>query len=447
MEERTSSWQPPLWGIGQVAVQIFRDVPSLLLLFYMTQVLSIPAFMAGSSIFLPKLLWGGLCDVTIGTFLDRVSLKIPRRYFLLLGALLTPVALILLFVPPTAETASERSLHISLLLCLYMLSFSAFSVPHLAIGTEISQDPHQQSKIMAWRTAFIGVGLLCGAALAPFLVQYFGGGVRGYQIMSYFLSALCCGSLVIAFAGSREPSRLIVERRRPTQGNWAAVLANRPFLFLFFAYFAQLVGQGSAYATLAYVVTFKLGFSEPLKVLSLSVLITGTLFVFVQPLLVRFVKRWGTRRSFIVGSVFYALSLIWIAFSPKESIASLVGASIALGISNASTFQSIFTRLSLILSQDRCLDPGERSRSGFYASLFVINDKVAFAFGGTLIAGSILSLFKFVPGGTMDQPESAITGIILAFAGVPLIANILAITLMAIGPDSTRPTKTSKDRR
>lgn len=434
-----SALGPALWGSGQIAVQVFRDVPSLLLLFYMTQILSVPAYMAGSAIFIPKLFLGATCDFALGGMLDRLPRGLYRRYFLLAGAVLAPLSLILLFIPSGAETAMARAWHISIILCLYMASFSIFSVPHLAIGTELSDDSHEQSRIMAWRTAFIGVGLLCGAAFAPFLVQYYGGGVEGYRLMSFTLAGICCASLLLAFVGSTEPER---PARTGTgtgtvavRGNWRAALDNRPFVHLFGAYFAQLIGQGTAYATLAYVVTFKLQFAEPLKILSLSVLVTGSIFVLVQPLLVAIVKRWGTRTTFMTGSFFYALSLVWIAFSPTASTASLVGASIALGLSNASTFQSVFTRLSAVIAADTRASPHARSRAGFYASLFVVNDKVAFALGGTLIAGSILSLFGFVPGGSMDQPGMALQGITIAFAGVPVVANAIAIAIMALSPE------------
>lgn len=442
-------WQPALWGCGQIAVQIFRDVPSLLLLFYMTQVLAIPAFMAGIAIFLPKLVWGALCDFGLGSILDRLPRPIRRRHFMLLGAVMAPVALILLFMPSTGTTAAERAVHVSLLLCLYMATFSTFSIPHLAIGTELSPDPNEQSKIMAWRTAFIGVGLLGGAGLAPFLVQHYGGGIAGYRSMSLVLGAICGTSIFLSFLGSSEPHRANPRSARGTA--WSAALKNRPLVFLFLAYFFQLVGQGTAYATFAYVVTFKLAFHDPLQVLSLSVLITGVIFVLVQPVLVVIVRRWGTRRSFVVGSVLYAASLAWLPFGPTASLPSVILVSVGLGLTNSSTFQAVFTRLSAIITADTAASGDAQSRAGFFSSLFVVNDKIAFALGGTLLAGAILSLSDFVPGGTLAQPESALRGISFAFAGVPALANSVAILLMLLSPEpgdrrlqSHRPTRAYK---
>ena len=149
MAGHVSQWRAALWETGQVAVQVFRDVPSLLLLFYMTQVLDISAALAGAAIFALKLFWGALCDFGLGTALGRLPVGIRRRHFLLVGAVLSPLSLIWLFSPFVAVTELGRALHISMILCLYMASFSVFSVPHLTIGTELSGDAHEQSRIMA----------------------------------------------------------------------------------------------------------------------------------------------------------------------------------------------------------------------------------------------------------------------------------------------------------
>ena len=52
----------------------------------------------------------------------------------------------------------------------------------------------------------------------------------------------------------------------------------------------------------------------------------------------------------------------------------------------------------------------------------------------SVILFSVLSGLGFVPGGTLAQPESALAGITLAFAGVSVLPNSIAIVLMAISP-------------
>ena len=83
------------YGVGQVAGQVFRDLPSLLLLFFMTTVLGIEPGIAGTVIFVPKLVLGLLCDVSVGILSDRWRGKFARHWWLLAGVVLSPLAMVL----------------------------------------------------------------------------------------------------------------------------------------------------------------------------------------------------------------------------------------------------------------------------------------------------------------------------------------------------------------
>lgn len=420
------SWKPALWGTGQVAIQVYRDIPSLLLLFYMTQLLNIPPAMAGIAIFIPKLLWSSTCDFAVGTLSDRYRDRFPRRRLLLIGAALAPVALIALFIPPTG-TAGEKAFHVALIFTVYVTIFSIFSVPHLSIGTELTQDPREQSRVMGWRTTFLAIGVMMGAGLSPWLIQRFGSGFDGYQTMSVVMAVVCSVALVLSFLGSREraDAHLLASK-----GNkWEALKRNRPYRFLLAAFFAQMVGQGAAYATLTYLIVFKLEVPNPFLALSISVLLTCTAQILEQPLLVRITNRFGSRATFMAGSVVYSASLAWMALGPVGSLASFYGASIALGLTNAITWQSAFTRLSELIAQDAEQHGGD-SHAGFFSSLFVAGEKIAFALGGTVLAGTLLGLSGFVSGQTV-QTESAKWGIALIFAITPAVFNLIAILLMS----------------
>jgi GPH family glycoside/pentoside/hexuronide:cation symporter len=420
------AWKPALWGTGQIAVQVYRDIPSLLLLFYMTQVLSISPALAGAAIFIPKLLWSTTCDYIVGTWSDRLRAGIPRRFLLLAGAALAPVALIALFLPPTNPNQLGRALHISFWLLLYVSVFSLFSVPHLSIGAELTANAKEQSRIMAWRTAFIGVGAMIGAGFAPWLIQVYGH-ANGYHIMSIVMSCACSLALIAAFFGSQEADTPD-DRALPPDHRWRRLAANAPFLYTLLAFLAQMIGQGAAYATLAYLVVFKLAIADPFKALSFSVLLSCLAVITIQPIAVRLTNRFGSRHAFMVGSFFYASSLAWMALGPTGSRLWFFAGALGLGLTNSITLQSIYTRLSELVSLDASTIGG-RSQAGFLSSLFVAGEKIAFALGGTLLAGTILSVFGFVPGAPV-QSARAVDGIVIIFAGTPIVFNVIAIMLM-----------------
>ena len=85
---------------------------------------------------------------------------------------------------------------------LYMAVFACFSVPYLALSGDLASDSRSRTLLMAWRLVFTAVGVLTAGALAPALVQRFGGGQPAYESMALMLAIICPVSLVIAFFGS-----------------------------------------------------------------------------------------------------------------------------------------------------------------------------------------------------------------------------------------------------
>jgi GPH family glycoside/pentoside/hexuronide:cation symporter len=153
IEARLPFWIKAGFTGGQIAGQVLRDIPSLLLLFYLTSVIGMEPAIAGTTIFVPKLVFGVLFDMGIGIASDRFVARFPRRRWLLIGAAIAPLALILLFQVPTASTAVQAG-YVFLVISLYMLGFSAASVPYLAQYSEITDSPRERTVLMAWRHGF-----------------------------------------------------------------------------------------------------------------------------------------------------------------------------------------------------------------------------------------------------------------------------------------------------
>ena len=191
------------YGIGQIAGQVFRDVPSLLLLFFMTNILGISAAIAGTAIFVPKLLVGALSDLVVGAYVDKWRKQVALHWWLLFGAIFAPIAMFLLFnVPDIGDTG--KLIYITSIVSIYMLVFASFSVPYLAIATAISNSSHQRTLLMAWRLVFTAIGVLIAGGAAPAFIASAGGGEQAYSQMSIILGVLCFITLLIAFFGVRK---------------------------------------------------------------------------------------------------------------------------------------------------------------------------------------------------------------------------------------------------
>lgn len=429
------------YGVGQVAGQIFRDVPSLLLLFYLSTVIGIDVGLAGLAIFVPKFVFGIGSDMLVGIVSDRWKGRIARRWWLLAGALLAPLAMILLFhIPEGSDTL--RISYVFVAFSLYMAVFASFSVPYLAIAGELSSSSSDRTLLMAWRLVFTAIGVLMAGALAPMLVEHFGGGQPGYEKMALVLAAICPVALLVAFlsvgksapqAANTGEDTLNARLRRMTAREVVAVLWRPRFRTLFTANLLQLIGSGMGYASLMYFLSYNMGRTDALSVVGLIVMAACAGIILAQPLWVWVSGRFGKVQGYVVGSLIYSMSyLLWMLIyliwpvSGTAGVVVAVALSFTAAIGNSGWAMTSFSMLADISSEDE-------SNAGLYSAAWVATDKIAFALGGTLLVGLILSAFGFDTQAAMagaPQSDRALLGVALAFGLVPPLLNMSGALLL-----------------
>jgi GPH family glycoside/pentoside/hexuronide:cation symporter len=418
------------YGVGQIAGQIFRDVPSLLLLFFMTNSLGIAPALAGTAIFVPKLLVGLLSDLGVGILSDRLQSRFPRRWWLLVGALASPAVLILLFHVP-ALSQGGKALYIAAIFSLYMLAFATFSVPYLAVAGELSDDPGQRTVIMAWRLIFTAIGVLIADSLAPIFIQMHGANARAYQSMALILAVICSTCLVVAFFGTAALARHSTRQLAPslwvklTLGDALAALAERRFSVLLFANLMQLAGGGMGYASMLYFFAYNLARPDAFKQIGIVTLIASATMIAAQPFWVAVARRAGKKRTYVAASIFYGLVMGGWGLLGPYGIEISYGFAALLGISNSGW---------TLLSYSMVADIAGEKRAGLYSAVWIAADKIGFALGGTLLIGLVLSAFTFDStraAAGLSQSQMALHGVKLAFSACPCILSMIAAAIFA----------------
>ena len=416
------------YGLGQIAGQVFRDVPSLLLLFFMTSVLGVSPALAGTAIFVPKLIGGIVFDVSAGLLSDRLQARFARRHWLLIGALAAPAAMIALFhVPPGSEGAMAA--YVATAFALYMAVFACLSVPYLAIAGDLQLNPHQRTVLMAWRLAFTAIGVLLAGAVAPAYAAAAGGGQPGYEAMAKMLAALCAVSLLFGWWGAGAAAKRVGLRptvqEKITLRSAMTALADRRFSVLAMVNLLQLLAAGMAYAGLMYFIAYNLGIPDALNRVGPVVLLASVGIIVAQPIWVKVAARIGKRRAYVVAALIHATAHLGWGASAWGGLPLLYGFALLLGIGNSGWAMLGFSMVSDIAGE---------GKAGLYSAVFIALDKIAFALGGALITGLILSAFGFdavaaAHGG--PQPASALTGILIAFALTPAACNLVAAATFA----------------
>jgi glycoside/pentoside/hexuronide:cation symporter, GPH family len=424
------------YSFGQVAGQVFRDLPSLLLLFFMTSVLGIAPAIAGTAIFVPKLVWGVGSDLLVGVMSDRWKRRFPRRNWLLVGALGAPAAMLLLFHVPQASTGVQIA-YVAAVFSLYMIVFASFSVPYLALAGELTATPRQRNVLMAWRLAFTAAGVMLSGGIAPGLVQHFGGGARGYELMAVVLAIICPVALLIAWFGARSASRGRTEalpdgpRVRMSAGEAVRALLAPKFSIMLGANLMQLVGQGMSYAAILYFLSYNMGRADALTLVGGIVMAACVGILVAQPIWVALAARFGKRNCYVAGGLFHGMCYFVWAFGASWGAEAALALSFLAAVGNSGWAMLGFSMVADVAAED------ER-RAGLYSAAWIATDKIAFALGGTLLTGLIFSGFGFdsaraVAG--LPQSEQALTGVMVAFGIVPGILNMLGALLMRFSPN------------
>lgn len=430
------------YGTGQLGAQIFRDTPAVLLPIFMTTMLGVPAWLSGIVILIPKL-WLIACDPLVGAWSDRLKPRHGRTPFLLVGAILTSLGFLSLFAITDYGSPGLAAAAICLLFFIASTAFSIYSVPYLAMASELSPDPHERTRIVVYRMYFVTAGVLVGVGIAQPLIFALGGGARGWHVMAVSLGVICLVSMLVPALSLRRVALLpggampvgLLAQIRP-------VLANRPYMVLLATCFVQGIGQASGYTVLGFVFLYAIG-AIWLVPAFIIVMVAGS--AISQPIWLALSRRFGKERCYVAASLLWTavtISWWWVHPDPRvlvtlpligplsaQHIFVLVRAFI-IGLVNAG-----FLLLALSLLTDTVDYQRRRfgtAHEGVFSGIFSAAEKLAFAMG-PLVAGFVLSLSGFTSstGGAVQQTPGAITGILLLYSIIPATTQILSLLIFS----------------
>ena len=428
----TTGNRPPYIGFGfaGIGTALSLQIPNLLLLVYMTDTLAISAALAGAALFAPRLL-DVVTDPLMGLISDRTKSRWGRRrpYFVL-GALVTSLALALLFNCPDFESVPARLAYVVGFYVVMQLGVTIFMVPYYALPAELSSDPHERTKLMSTRAAFSFCGGLLGGALAPQLIALGGGGQGGYSMMSVVIGFICGAAFVSAFFGTRK-AQLVEEESTALSiiEQFKVALGNRPFRIFMLSFIAYLCSFGCFVASIPYYAGNILGRDEILSTVWLSVNVPAVASI---PLWTLAARRWEKHQVLVTALALMALTSAALLLAEGE-LSVLLSITVLLGIGFGGSQVACWAMLPDIIQWDY-LQSGVQ-RGGIFAGCMTAFEKTGLALGG-LLTGALLATTGYIESATGDavQPTSALTGIKLAIGAAPAVLYALAAALIAAYP-------------
>ena len=408
---------------------LYTNVPGLLLMFYMTNMLGIDVRLATLAVFAPKIV-DVVTDPFMGAISDRTKSRFGRRRpYILAGALAIGPLFAMMFAAPELQNDLQTFLFVLVVFIASTLAYTVFAVPYIALSVEIPHTYHERTSINAWRMVFVMIGILMAGGIAPLLVEAGGGGREGYRFMSFSIGIFCSAVMLTAFFSTRhvkDPEKPLI---LPIREQFALVWANKPFLILFSTYVTQLVGMGCLAATLPYFATYIIeGGNEAIAAIFITLNVTA---IIAMPVWVLIGRRISKLTAYGLSSSMLALSygglvLVGPGYSFNIFLAQVVVTGIGFGGQQLFSFSMLADTVS---HGNKQLDGAQGE--AIYAGFFTAGEKTGLAFGA-LVAGSILGLMGLAETteGTIIQSEQALMGIRLAFSILPAV--LIACSLMVL---------------
>ncbi|MEZ6011623.1 MAG: MFS transporter [Hyphomonas sp.] len=428
--DRVSTWTKLTYSIGSVGTGIYLTVPSVLLLYYLSDVLGVPPALAGAAVFVPRI-WDVVTDPVMGWISDRTRSPWGRRSpYLLLGALLVCGSFIFLFSAPHFAEPVSSFVYVLVVYILSATAYTIFAVPYIAMPAEMSTNPHERSSIMAFRMTFAMIGILAGSAAAPALVDAFGGDRAGFRGMSFVLGALCGISMLLTFLGTRKIKlKAFTESSIPLVHGVVLAFRVRHFKALAVTYILQLAAMGVFTAIAPYFVKEVMKSDESALTNLFLALLVGTLLT----LLVwsELGKRIGKVRAYFAAAVLLVCALAFIWFSRSAADWNLLyGAIFIVGVGFAGLQLLPFAMLTDLINAEL---HNERDIGGLMTGVWTALEKGGLALG-PLVVGIALSAASY-QAGAGAQPESAVVGVRLLFSLAPAGLALISLASLALYRD------------
>jgi glycoside/pentoside/hexuronide:cation symporter, GPH family len=372
-----------------------------------------------------------------------------RRPYILVGGILSGLALPFMFMAQPGWSSEAILAFMIISALLYAPLISAFNMPYQSLGSEMTPDYDERTRLMSWKAV---VQKLSGAAVAMSVafasLSLFNDPETGKPdlVTGFVTGGAILGAVMIVFSiwtAMSVPERYYRQAsQQQRMGFFAAfreAFTSRPYVLLLgvamlYAIPSGLMGQLGFYVNAYYVYAGDPDFiKKALALMAWNGLLMAGAGLIGVPVANWIAVTWGKHRALLVtlGLNLVAFASTWWCYSPEYPYLTLISTAL---VGFAATGLWIILPAMCIDVVDYDELHSNQRREGIYSSVLSLVLKVSMGF--TLLAlGPILDYAAgFQP--ALKEMQSAETQSWLRwlFTGVPVVAVILAAIVLRAYP-------------
>ncbi len=414
------------YGAGSLGMGVWITVPGLLLLYFLTDVLAVPAALAGLTLLLPKVV-----DVVVhpllGTRSDRRARRVGHRRGMMRAGLLLGGALVGMFSVPASLTGGAAALWVGGWFVVGNLLFAMFQVPYLTTPSDLRVGYHERTRVFMFRMLFLTLGLLGAGVTAPALVA---SGSRGdYRTMAAVVAVVMVVSAAVALRGVRRLTEVGgfslpgVEEHHTAVGDLRRAWADRDFRALVLSYMFTGMTTHLFLAALPFYAAYVLG--DQRYTALLMGLFLGPAAV-TGPLWLGLSRRIGKQRGLLLAQATFVVGSLLLLAGGAVGVA---GTAVVVAVLGTAFTGLQLLAFSMVPDAVAAAEVGGVSTAGAYTGVWTATEATSTAIGPYLYSAA-LAIGGFVSSTgaqQVEQPGSAMTALLLGFTVLPALTMVVAL--------------------
>ena len=430
------------YGIGAVGEGIGYNFFFTFFTFFLTTEAGVAPAIAGviSGI---AVLWDAITDPIIGSWSDHTrNPKGRRRPFIAKGSILFGLSVALLFCNIPVSVPVKVIFFVAVNM-VYWLTMTTCVIPHISLGSELTEDFDERTRLRTYSVTFMGIGTLIAVGTPLLLVDAYTS-LTGSSTAAWALAGLTYGALTAAayqvcchFLKGKEPENpnLVLEGEAPNKkelihnflNDAKSAFKNRSLVRLimitFFVNVVVTLGSALAVFLLQYVYQFNDAQS------SLVMTLQGIFVVLAAVAAGAAASKLDKKLVMIFGIIVYMLAYIIIIALPV-AWPVIIASTVLFALGNSGYWTMIYA-MSYDAAMVEQVRSGEKP-DGLYTSLIGLFMKFGNALG-SVASGIGLQIIGFSEEASV-QGAGVISGIRWLYAMAPTVFLLIALIFAVAYP-------------
>jgi GPH family glycoside/pentoside/hexuronide:cation symporter len=376
------------------------------------------------TIFLISKTWDAVSDPLAGFLSDRTHSRLGRRRSWLLASSIPLAAFsVMMWAPPAQLEGRLLEVWIGVAVLGFYTAFTAFEVPHMALGAELTLDRVERNRIFGVRQFSRVAVMLVAYTGGVYVVREWGRDATAWLAVAFSLLSVV-GLVGGVFALPAERAGFQSRGAQSPLRAVADVWRNAHARLLLFVFFIESIGIGAIGVLIPFVIQYVARLEHPLALPGILLCFVGSSLLAI-PLWVFLARRFEKRRLWLVAMALAAFAYGLFLGVGEGDWPLLVAAELLAGIASACG-----TTLGQALKAD-LIDvdehhTGQRKEGSYFAAWTFVN-KLA---GGVMVflAGQVLEVVGFDRELAVQAPQVD-RAILWLVGGMPLVGFAVGFLL------------------